>query len=167
VTRTVDLVIVGAHLAVMAAAIEAARRGLRVLVVIRSGRARFGGRLRRSVRAAGAGLHRQLTVLTGAEVVCVDGINSVEAVVIRRLRTGRLIGVNASGILAFARPDSPPHPLANLGLARSAVLSGDRTKAGEAYHVFFELWNDADTDRRRSGKQDGSSRVTRQRPTNR
>jgi NADPH-dependent 2,4-dienoyl-CoA reductase/sulfur reductase-like enzyme len=91
----------------MAAAIEAARRGLRVLVVIRTRRARFGGRLRRSVRAAGEGLHRQLTVLTGAEVVCVDGIHSVEAVVIRRIRTGRLIGVNASAILVFAGSDSP------------------------------------------------------------
>ena len=39
-TRTVDLVIVGAHPAATAAAIESARRGMRVLVVIRSRRHR-------------------------------------------------------------------------------------------------------------------------------
>ena len=105
-TRTVDVVIVGARPAARGAAIEAARRGLRVLVVTRSRRARFAGRLRRSVRAAGEGARRQLTILTGAEVVCVDGIRSVEAVVIRRIRTGRLIGVNASAILVFNSSDS-------------------------------------------------------------
>ena len=98
-TRTVDLVIVGANARAAAAAIDAVRRGLRVLVVVRSRNARFGQRLRRSLRAAGEDLPRQLTVLTGAEVVCVDGIRSLEAVIIRRIRSGRLIGVNASAFL--------------------------------------------------------------------
>ena len=43
---------------------------------------------------------RQLTVMTNAEVVCVDGIDSVEAVVIRHRRTGRLRAVNASECLS-------------------------------------------------------------------
>jgi thioredoxin reductase len=104
-TRTVNLVIVGAHPAAAAAAIESARRGMRVLVVMRSRRTGVAGRLRRALRAAGESVRRQVTVLTGAEVVCVDGVHSVEAVVIRRVQTGRLIAVNASAI-------SPPalHP---------------------------------------------------------
>ncbi|MEO6654847.1 MAG: tetratricopeptide repeat protein, partial [Pyrinomonadaceae bacterium] len=41
---------------------------------------------------------------------------------------------------------SPLYPLAHLGLARSAVLSGDMTKARKAYQDFFALWKDADAD---------------------
>ena len=99
-TRTVDRVIVGAHQAATAAAIESARSGMRVLVVIRSRRTDVVRRLRRALRAAGENGQRHVTVLTGAEVVCVDGVHSVEAVVIRRVQTGRLIAVNASSILS-------------------------------------------------------------------
>ena len=99
-TRTVDLVIVGAHRSATAAAVESARRGMRVLVVIRSRRTSVDEGLRRSLRAAGKAVRRQVTVLTGAEVVCVDGVHSVEAVVIRRMQTGRLLAVNASAILS-------------------------------------------------------------------
>ena len=98
-TRTVDLVIVGAHPPATSAAIESARRGMRVLVVIRSRRTDVVRRLRRSLRAAGENVQRRVTVLTGAEVVCVDGVHSVEVVVIRGVQTGRLIAVNASAIL--------------------------------------------------------------------
>lgn len=42
----------------------------------------------------------QLSVLTHAEVVCVDGIDGVEVVVIRHARMGRLCAVNASAFLA-------------------------------------------------------------------
>jgi hypothetical protein len=99
-TRTVDLVIVGTHAAAAAAAIKGARRGMRVLVVIRSRRTGVNRRLRRSLRAAGENVQQRVTVLTGAEVVCVDGVHCVEAVVIRRVQTGRLIAVNASAILS-------------------------------------------------------------------
>ena len=44
---------------------------------------------------------RQLTVMADAEIVCVEAIDCVEAVLIRT-RTGRLIAVNAS---AFVSPD--------------------------------------------------------------
>jgi hypothetical protein len=37
-------------------------------------------------------------------------------------------------------------PLAQLGLARAAVLSGDKQKAHQAYQDFFALWKDADAD---------------------
>jgi len=41
---------------------------------------------------------------------------------------------------------SPLYPLAHLGLARAAALSGDRAKARTAYQDFFALWRDADPD---------------------
>jgi tetratricopeptide (TPR) repeat protein len=43
-----------------------------------------------------------------------------------------------------AQPTSPLYPLARLGLARAAVLTGDTTKARKAYQDFFALWKDAD-----------------------
>src|SRR5437588_1567899 len=41
---------------------------------------------------------------------------------------------------------SPLYPLAHLGLARAAALSGDAPKARKAYPDFFALWKDADAD---------------------
>jgi tetratricopeptide (TPR) repeat protein len=41
-------------------------------------------------------------------------------------------------------PLSPLYPLAHVGLARAAVLSGDNAKARKAYQDFFALWRDAD-----------------------
>ncbi|PYS56898.1 MAG: hypothetical protein DMF74_27450 [Acidobacteria bacterium] len=41
---------------------------------------------------------------------------------------------------------SPLYPLAQLGLARAAALTGDTTKARKAYQDFFALWKDADPD---------------------
>lgn len=38
------------------------------------------------------------------------------------------------------------YPLARLGLARSAVLTGDTAQARKSYEEFFELWKDADAD---------------------
>ena len=122
VTRTVDLVIVGAHPAAQAATIAAIRDGGRVLVVIRSERRRFAKGLRRSVRLAAAIRPRQLSVLTGAEVVCVDGVHAVEAVIIRRIRTGALIAVNASDILVFT--GSKPQPVCSRTSARSFKNGG-------------------------------------------
>ena len=44
------------------------------------------------------------------------------------------------------QPTSPLFPLAQLGLARAAALSGDTTKGRKAYQDFFALWKDADPD---------------------
>jgi Tfp pilus assembly protein PilF len=44
------------------------------------------------------------------------------------------------------QPTSPLYPLAHLGLARAAALSGDTAKARKAYQDFFALWKDADPD---------------------
>jgi eukaryotic-like serine/threonine-protein kinase len=47
------------------------------------------------------------------------------------------------------RSVSPAHilyPLAYLGLARAAALSGDTAKGRKAYEDFFALWKDADSD---------------------
>ncbi|HVS20455.1 MAG TPA: hypothetical protein VHD88_01340, partial [Pyrinomonadaceae bacterium] len=41
-------------------------------------------------------------------------------------------------------PLSSLYPLAQLGLARAAVLNGDASKARKAYQDFFALWKDAD-----------------------
>src|SRR5262245_2149781 len=43
-------------------------------------------------------------------------------------------------------PTSSLYPLAQLGLARAAVLQGDTAKARQSYQDFFALWKDADTD---------------------
>ena len=42
------------------------------------------------------------------------------------------------------QPTSPLYPLAHLGLARAAALSGDTSKTRKAYQDFFALWKDAD-----------------------
>jgi serine/threonine protein kinase/Flp pilus assembly protein TadD len=41
-------------------------------------------------------------------------------------------------------PLSPLYPLAHVGLARAAALSGDAAKARKTYQDFFALWKDAD-----------------------
>lgn len=95
-TSSVDVVVTGAERAALAAAAGAVRRGQRVLVVLHAGNPQAVARFRRACGAATG----QLTVMTNAEVVCADGVNGVEAVVIRQMRTGRLCAVNASGLLS-------------------------------------------------------------------
>jgi thioredoxin reductase len=95
---TVDLVVTGDESAAVAEAVDAVRRGQRVLVVLRSAGPRIVSRLRRLCRAA----KNQPAVMTNAEVVCVDGVHSVEAVVVRYTRTGRLCAVNTSAFLSCA-----------------------------------------------------------------
>jgi hypothetical protein len=101
VKGTVDLVVAGDGSAARAAVVSALRRGECVLVVLRSADAQRAQRLRGTLlRAAGAG-SGQLRVMTGAEIVCVDGIHGVEAVVVRHAPTGRVSAVNASAFLSF------------------------------------------------------------------
>jgi hypothetical protein len=105
---TVDLVIDGDARASRAVAVVALQRGQRVLVVLRSADARVARRLRRSLLKAAGANGGQLVVITRAEVVCADGLDGVEAVVIRHARTGRLSAVNAS---AFVSSDSSSQSL--------------------------------------------------------
>jgi thioredoxin reductase len=108
VSRTVDLVIAGGGDGAIAAAAEALRRGRRILVLLRAHDTRAGQRFRRRLQKAVHVFNGQLSVLTHAEVVCVDGVDGVEVVVIRRARLGRLCAVNASAFLMFdgaTRPD--------------------------------------------------------------
>ena len=95
---TVDLVVTGDENAVAAAAVDAMRRGRRVLVVLGPDGARMVRRVRRLCRAAKG----QLTAMTNADVVCVDGVAGVEAVVVRYRRTGRICAVNTSAFLSCA-----------------------------------------------------------------
>jgi predicted dinucleotide-utilizing enzyme len=80
VIRTVDLVITGAGSGALAAAADALQRGRRVLVLLRPGDARVGQRFRRCLCKAANVNDTQVTVMTNAEVVCMDGVNGVEAV---------------------------------------------------------------------------------------
>jgi thioredoxin reductase len=100
-SSTVDLVIVGADRAAIAAATDAARQGQRVLVVMRSRRAEVVRRLRKSLRLADSP-QRAVRIVTGAEVACVDGVNAVEAVLVRDLKTGRLRGYNAAALQRYS-----------------------------------------------------------------
>jgi len=99
--RTVDLVIAGDTGCARAAAVSALQRGQRVLLVLRSADARAARRLRKSLVDAARAAADQLTIMTGAEVVCADGVDGVEAVVVRHTPTGRLSAVNASAFVSF------------------------------------------------------------------
>ena len=99
-TRTVDLVVSGDGRVALAAAVHAIHCGRRVLVVLRSGPTRAARRFRSRVRQGANADHSQLTVMTNSEVVCVDGVDGVEAVLIRHSRTGHLYAVNASAFLS-------------------------------------------------------------------
>jgi thioredoxin reductase len=98
---TVDLVIAGDASAARAAATRALQHGRRVLVVLRSADARAARRLRRSLVETADADGRQLKIMTSAEVVCVDGVGGVEAIVVRHAPTGRLSAVNASAFASF------------------------------------------------------------------
>ena len=102
--RTVDLVIAGNGSAARAPAISALERGQRVLVILASADARAARRFRRSLLDAAGTDGGHLRVMTGAEVVCADGMDGVEAVLIRHAWTGRLSAVNASQFLSCAEP---------------------------------------------------------------
>lgn len=99
-TGNVDLVIAGDANGARSAAVAALRRGERVLVVLRSADTRGAKRLRKCLLEAAGPVTGQLRVITGAEVVCVDGIERVEAVVVRHRATGRLSALNASAFEA-------------------------------------------------------------------
>ena len=104
-TRTVDLVIVGTTTAGRAAAVDAARRGKRVLMVTDARDGSSFRALRRSLKAAGEGCQERMSVLTGVEVVWIDGTSAVEVVLLRQVATGRLLGINTSAVhLATAVP---------------------------------------------------------------
>lgn len=98
--RTTDLVIVGMTDAAAAAAADAARGGIHVLIVGESQNARYGRDLRRTLEAAGGGCRERVSILAGFEVISVDGIGAVEVVLIRNMKTGHLIGINTGAMLA-------------------------------------------------------------------
>ena len=99
--RTVDLVIAGDGSDARAAAVEAVQRGRRVLLVLRAADTRVARRLRRILLNHAGTDGGELWVVTGGEVVCVDGVDAVEAVVLRHSRTDRLSAVNASAVISF------------------------------------------------------------------
>ncbi|HWI17980.1 MAG TPA: hypothetical protein VNT81_09550 [Vicinamibacterales bacterium] len=100
-TVTVDVVIVGANQRALAAAVESAQGGNRVLVIARMRDLDLRRRIRRARRAAGIDLSKRIRVLTGAEVECIAGLRTIEAVLARYIQTGRRIDVNAASLLVF------------------------------------------------------------------
>ena len=105
-TMTVDVVVVGTNRSALAAAIESAQSGKRVLVITRLRGRELRRRVRRARAAAGAAASKRVRVLTGAEFQCVAGIRSVEAVLVRHLQTGRRVDINATALLTF---EEEPH----------------------------------------------------------
>ena len=101
---TVDIVIVGANAAAITATVDAANRGMRVLLVIRPRLPNLSLEHRQTLRRIRLSTRGQVSVIAGAEVACVDGVGAIEAVVVRHVRTGRLTGFNASALLDFGEP---------------------------------------------------------------
>jgi eukaryotic-like serine/threonine-protein kinase len=66
------------------------------------------------------------------------------------LRDGRSAGAQFETILNHRgeSPDSPLYPLAHLGLARAAALTGEIARARKSYETLFEMWQAADSDLR-------------------
>jgi hypothetical protein len=112
---TVDLVIAGDTSAARAAAVSALQRAQRVLVVLRFADARVARRLRRSLLKTARADCGQLRVMTSAEVVCADGVDGVEAVVVRRAPTGRLSALNASAFVSFDASSQSRRPRSRNG----------------------------------------------------
>lgn len=100
---TVDLVISGDGPDAHALAIDALRRGVRVLVILRAD-AKKAQQVRRSLGQAAGATAGRLRVIASGEVVCVDGVDAVEVVVVRYASTGRLVAVNASSYTSFDEP---------------------------------------------------------------
>jgi thioredoxin reductase len=100
-TMTVDVVVVGTSQAALAAAVESAQAGKRVLVMARGRGPELRRRIRRARRVAGAALSRRINVITGVEVECIAGIRTVEAVLARYVQTGRRIDINATAFVTF------------------------------------------------------------------
>ena len=98
---TVDVVVVGTNQSAFLAAIESAQSGKRVLLIAKTRGLELRRRVRRARRVAGAAPSKRITVLTGAEVECIAGIRTVEAVLARYVRTGRRVDVNAAALLTF------------------------------------------------------------------
>lgn len=113
-STTVDLVVIGGTAAGLETAIAAARDGRRVLVVDRSTSATGRRRVRRALADAGSDVRALVRVWTGFEVVCIDGVRGVEAVVLRCVKTGRLVAINASEVFV-AGPGCPKGAERNAG----------------------------------------------------
>lgn len=64
-----------------------------------------------------------------------------------QLKDGRAAGVQFEGILSHRgeAPTSPLYPLAHLGAARAAALTGDVAQARRSYEQLFALWGGADS----------------------
>lgn len=99
-TRTVDVVVAGAGRGVFVAAASTIAERRHVLVLLQSRDGRVARRLRRRLHAVAQRHGGVCGVEHGVDVVCVDGVGGVEAVVYRHRRTGRVDAVNARAFTA-------------------------------------------------------------------
>lgn len=100
-TITVDVVVIGANERALAWAVASAQDGKRVLVITRQRGPAIHRKLRRAQAAAGARAPLRITMLCGAEVECIGGVRSVEAVLARYLRSGRRVDANTTALMTF------------------------------------------------------------------
>jgi tetratricopeptide (TPR) repeat protein len=75
-------------------------------------------------------------------------INYLRAQAYMGQRSGKEAAVEYQKILDHRAIDffSPLYPLAHLGLARAAAMTGDISKSRKEYQDFFAAWKDADQD---------------------
>ena len=102
-SRSVDIVIVGATAEAIDSAAAAASRGQRVLMVVRSRGTGLRRRLRQSLGDGRAAAASRVSIVTQAQVECVAGVGGVEAVLIRCGANNRRVDVNASALLDLER----------------------------------------------------------------
>ncbi len=81
-------------------------------------------------------------------LVCGVGNNYLRGQVYLQQRMGNEAAAEFQKIVDHRGVDglSPLHPLAHLGLARAAALTGDMVRSRKEYQDFFALWKDADQD---------------------
>ena len=77
-----------------------------------------------------------------------SGLNIFAGWLILKLKSGNDAAAEFQKILdnRGQAPLSALYPLAHLGLARAAALTGDVSKSRKAYQDFLALWKDADSD---------------------
>ena len=101
-------------------------------------------------RGNGAQAIQLLETVRNCDLGLVSGLgnNYLRGQVYLQQRMGTEAAVEFQKIIDHRGVDglSPLHPLAHLGLARAAVLSGDTARSRKEYQDFFALWKDADQD---------------------
>jgi hypothetical protein len=98
-TTTVNVVVVGMTATGRIAAIEAARCCKSVLVVDSTMKKSACHAFRHELNASAPDCHRRVSLQSGVEVVWIDGKRTVEVVLLRHIKSGRIIGINTGRVV--------------------------------------------------------------------